>query len=83
MGYSANAEEDGTSYEATVENFGTAFAANSNTFAQLTESNQRLGHNVAANVVDLQNQIQNLTQLVHSMAEASTRQPPNYNQQPT
>ena len=79
MGYSANAEEDGNSYEAKVENFGTDFAANSNAFAQLIESNQHLGQNVAANVVDLQNQIHNLTQLVHSMVAASTRKPPNYN----
>ena len=79
MGYSSNAKEDVTSYEAIAKKFGTAFAANSNAFAQLTESNQHLGQNVAANVVDLQSQIHNLTQLVHSMAAAATRQPPNYN----
>ena len=78
MGYSANAEDqqENTSYEATVENFGTDFVANSNAFAQLTESNQHLGQNEAANVTNLQNQIQNLTKLVHSMAAAYTRQPP-------
>ena len=54
MGYSANFEEDGAAYKVTFENFGTAFAANLNAFATLTESNQHLGQNVAANVVDLQ-----------------------------
>ena len=82
MGYSANVEDEGAAYKATVENFGTAFAANSNAFATLTESNHHLGQNVSANVVDLQSQIQNLTQLVHSMAAASTRQPTSYNHPP-
>ena len=82
MGYSANVEDDGAAYEATVENFGTAFAANSNAFATLTESNQHLGQNVAANVVDLQSQIQNLTQLVHSMAAAAARPATQFIQHP-
>ena len=58
MGYRANAEQtDETAYEATVEKFGTLFAANSNAFAQLSESNNHLGQNVAANITDLQGQI--------------------------
>ena len=62
---------DETAYKATVENFGTAFAANLNAFAQLSESNNHLGQNVAANITDLQGQIENLTQIVHIMSMAN------------
>ena len=83
MGYIANAnEQDSTSYEGTVKNFGTSSIAGSNAFAQLAESNQYLGLNLASNVTDLQNQIQNVTQLVHIMEAATTRQSPMFNHQP-
>ena len=72
MGYSANAEQtEYTAYKATVENFGTSFAANLNSFAQFSESNNHLEQTVAANITDLQGQIENLTHLVHSMSMAN------------
>ena len=92
MGYTASADgskelEETAAYDATVENFGTAFAANSTAFSNLTEANQTLGTNVSASVQDLQQQVQNLTQLLHNMAAVTNVQRPpttlpTQNQQP-
>ena len=84
MGYGNNAQQaDGTStqasddsaYEESVRNFGTAFAANSEAFATLSEANQQMGTNVAVNVQSIQTQINELTNMLHSMnAAGPTRQ---------
>ena len=79
MGYGNNAQQaDGTNtqasddsaYKESVRNFGTAFAANSEAFATLSEANQQMGTNVAANVQSIQTQINELTNMLHNMNAA-------------
>ena len=84
MGYGNSAQQaaeqerhanDEATYEASVHNFGTAFAANSKAFANLSEANQEMGTNMAANVQNIQAQINDLTNLMHSMNAAGATRP--------